>query len=88
MPMTPRCQPSPPTTSTLCAPTAGSVSIAFFAWRDELGFLLLPPQVLVVELLGEPARLVRHRLVGGQQQPRGDVGRAHASGGVDARRDA
>ena len=87
MPMTPRCQPSPPTTSTLCAPTAGSVSIAFFAWRDELGLLLLPPQVLVVELLREAARFVAHRFVGGQQQPRGDVRRAHAAGGVDARRE-
>jgi hypothetical protein len=28
MPITPRCQPSPPTTRTLCAPIAGSVSIA------------------------------------------------------------
>ena len=40
--------PSPPTTSTLWAPTAGSVSIAFLACDDELGFLLLAAEVLVV----------------------------------------
>ena len=51
MPMTPRCQPSPPTTRTLWAPTAGSVSIAFSRLRDELGFFLLAPEVLVVQLL-------------------------------------
>ena len=33
MPMTPRCQPSPPTTSTLWAPTSGSVSTIFRAAR-------------------------------------------------------
>ena len=55
---------------------------------DELGLLLLPPEVLVVELLREPAGFVRHALVGGQQEPRRDVGAAHAPGGVDARRDA
>ena len=32
------------------------------------------------------ARLVAHRFVGGEQQPRRDVGRAHAPGGVDPRR--
>ena len=31
MPMTPRCQPSPATTSTVCAPTSGSVWTTFFA---------------------------------------------------------
>ena len=40
---------------------------------DELGFLLLAPQVLVVQLLREPARLVAHGFVGGEQQPRRDV---------------
>ena len=59
MPMTPRCQPSPPTTRTLCAPIAGSVSIAFFACGDDLRFLLLPAQVLVVELLGQRRALRR-----------------------------
>ena len=33
------------------------------------------------------AHFVGHRFVVGQQQPRGDVGRAHAAGGVDARRE-
>ena len=54
--------------------------------RDDLGLLLLAPEVLAVELLGERARLVGHRFVGRQQQPGGDVGRAHAAGGVHARR--
>ena len=87
MPMTPRCQPSPPTTSTLCAPTAGSVSIAFFALHDQVRLLLLAAEVLVIELLGQRPRLVTHGLVGRQQQPRRDVGRAHAPRGVDARRE-
>src|SRR3712207_9012025 len=45
---------------------------------DELRFLLLPPEVLVVELLRQPARLLTHRLVGGEQQAhRDEIGRAH-----------
>ena len=51
------------------------------------GFLLLPARVLVVELLGQRPRFLGQRLVDGQQQPRRDVGRAHAARGVDARRD-
>ena len=43
--------------------------------------------VLGLELFGQAARLVRHALVGGQQQARRDVGRAHAARGVDARRE-
>ncbi len=55
--------------------------------REDLGFLLLPPDVLAVELLRQRPRFVAHRLVARQQQPRRDVGRAHAAGGVDARRE-
>ena len=87
MPITPRCHPSPPTTRTLWAPIAGSVSIAFFASSHELRFLLLPAEVLVVQLLRQRARFVAERLVGRQQQARRDVGRAHAPRGVDARRE-
>ena len=54
---------------------------------EDLLLLRLPAQVLLVELLGERARLGRHRLVGGQQQPRRDVGRRHPPGRVDARRE-
>ena len=54
---------------------------------EDLGFFLLPPDVLAVELQRPAPRLVAHRFVARQQQPRGDVGRAHASGGVDARRE-
>ena len=87
MPMTPRCQPRPPTTRTLCAPTAGIGFDRLLGLRDEIGFFRLALQVLVAELLRERAGLVAHRFVGGEQQARGDVGRAHAPGGVDARRD-
>ncbi len=86
MPMTPRCQPSPPTTSTVWAPMSGSVSTAFFAAATMSCSSLLAARVLGVELLGEGLRLAGQRLVGRQQQPRGDVGAAHAAGGVHARR--
>ena len=51
----------------------------FLGLRDELGLFLLPPQVLVVQLLRQPARFLGHPLVGREQQSRGDVGAAHAS---------
>ena len=54
---------------------------------DEIRFFGLALEVLFVQLLRQPARFLAGRLVGGQQQPRGDVGRAHAPGGVDARRE-
>ena len=53
---------------------------------DDVGFVRLAAGVLFAELLGEPPHFVELRLVAGQQQPRGEVGRAHATGGVDARR--
>ena len=54
--------------------------------RDEIGFFLLAAQVLVVQLLRQRARFIAMRLVGGEQQPRRDVGRAHPARGVHARR--
>ncbi len=54
--------------------------------RHELRLFLLAPQILVVQLLGERAGLLLERAVGGEEQPRRDVGRAHAAGGVDAGR--
>ncbi len=54
---------------------------------DDVRLVRLPPRVLLAELLGEPADLLQLRLVAGQEQARGEVGRAHAAGGVDARRD-
>src|SRR3954465_9480659 len=94
-PMTPRCHPSPPTTRTVCAPPAGGgdgvragrrLSFDRFAsLRDKLRFLQLPAQVFIVQLLGEAARFVPHRLVGGQEQACRDVGRAHAASRVDPR---
>ena len=54
--------------------------------REDLRLFLLAPQVLPIELHRETPRLVGHRLVGREQQPRGDVGRAHAPRRVDARR--
>ena len=41
---------------------------------------------LAIELHRQRPHLLRHRLVGGQQEPRRDVRRAHAAGRVDARR--
>ena len=84
IPITPRCQPSPATTMTEREPTSRSVSTTLRACGDDVGFLLLAPEILRVELLGQPARFVGHRLVGGQQQSRGDIWRAHAAGGIDA----
>ena len=45
---------------------------------EDRGFLFLPPHVFAVELQRQRARFVRQRLVAGEQQPRGDVRRAHA----------
>ena len=55
--------------------------------RHELGFFVLALEVLVVQLLREPARLLLERVVGREQQPGRDVRRAHAAGRVDARRE-
>src|SRR5439155_24878128 len=55
--------------------------------RDNFGLFLLPAQVLGIQLLGQRPRFLAHRLVGRQQQTRGDVGSAHAAGGIHARRD-
>ena len=55
---------------------------------DDRGLFLLAARVLLVQLLGQLARLVRQRLVARQQQPRRDVRRAHAAGRVHPRRQA
>ena len=88
MPMTPRCQPSPATTMTVREPISRSVSTDLPRLRDDLRLLLLAAEVLGVELLGE-RRALRRAIASsdGQQQPGGDVRRAHAAGGVDARRE-
>ncbi len=54
---------------------------------DELGFFLLPAQVLVIQLLREIARFLGHLFVRREEQPRRDVRAAHPAGRVDARRD-
>ena len=53
---------------------------------EDGGFLFAPADVLRVELHGQRAGFVAQRFVARQQQARGDIGRAHAAGGVDARR--
>ena len=53
---------------------------------DDVLFFLATLRVLGVELLGQAARLVRHPIVGCQQQACRDVGCAHAAGRVDPRR--
>ena len=50
-------------------------------------FLFLSPGVLVVQLRRERPRDVHLVLVDREQQPSGDVRRAHPPGGVDARRE-
>ena len=52
---------------------------------NDIGLFLLTPDVLRIELLGELSGLGAHRFVRGQQQARGDVRRAHTSGGVHSR---
>ena len=84
--MTPRCQPSPATTRTERAPTSGSVWTIFFAAARISASSSCRRTFSPSSCSASCAHLVGHRLVGGEQQPRGDVGRAHAAGGVDARR--
>ena len=87
MPITPRCQPSPATTSTVCAPMSGSLSTCLRAsatiscsscWRRWFSSSSWSRQSL--DLVGQ-------RLVGREQQARRQIGRAHAPGGVDAGRE-
>ena len=85
--MTPRCQPSPATTRIERAPTSGSVCDDLLRRRQDLGFFLLPLDVLAIELQRQLPHLLGQRLVVGEQQARRDVRRAHAAGGVDARRE-
>ena len=54
---------------------------------EDVLILLAAARVLGLELVGKRLGFVGHRFVGREQQPRGDVRRAHAAGGVDARRD-
>ena len=86
MPMTPRCQPSPATTSTERAPISGSVCTIFLAAATISASSSLPADVLAIELLRQRPRFVAHRFVARQQQPGRDVRRAHPAGGVHARR--
>ena len=85
--MTPRCQPSPATTSTERAPTSGSVWTIFLAAARISASSSCRRTFSPSSCMRERAHLLAHRLVARQQQPRRDVGRAHAAGGVHARRD-
>ena len=53
---------------------------------DDVGFVGLAAGVLFAELLGEPPHFVELGLVACEQQARGEVGRAHATCGIDPRR--
>ena len=53
MPMTPRCQPSPATTSTVRAPTSGSCLDELPRLGDDRRLFLLAARVLRVQLLGQ-----------------------------------
>ena len=84
--MTPRCQPSPATTMTVREPTSRSVSTIFFAAATISASSCCRRRFSVFSCSASSRASVGHRFVGGQQQARGDVRRAHAAGGVDARR--
>ena len=86
MPITPRCQPSPPDDEDVVRADRRVGFDGLFRLGDELGLLGLAAQVLVVQLLGEPARFVDRRFVGREQQTHGDVRRAHPAGRVHTRR--
>ena len=55
--------------------------------RENLGLFFLAADVLVVERHRQLAHLLGHGFIRGEQEARGQVGRAHAPGGVDARRE-
>jgi hypothetical protein len=84
MPMTPRMPPGAADDQDVVRADGRIRLDRLLRGGDELRFFLLPPQVLVVQLLGEPARFLLERSVGGQQQAGRDVRRAHAAGGIDA----
>ena len=54
--------------------------------RQDLRLLPLPAQVFRLELIGQASRLGGARLVGQQQQAGGQIGAAHPTRCVDARR--
>ncbi len=86
MPMTPRCQPGPADDEDVVRADCRVCFDGFLRLAHELGFFLLPAQVLVIQLLREIARFLGHLFARRQEQTRGDVGTAHPAGGVDARR--
>ena len=86
MPITPRCHPLPPIDEHVVRADGRVGFDRLLGFRDELRLLLLPPGVFVAELLRERARFFPQRFVGREQQAGRDVGRAHAPGGIDARR--
>ena len=86
MPMTPRCQPVAADDEHGVGADVGVGLDRLLRRGHDVLLLAAPPRVLGVELLGQRLRLVGQRLVGGQQQARGDVGAGHAAGGVHARR--
>src|SRR5438128_1607458 len=55
--------------------------------REDLRLFFLTADVFAIELLGELPDLLGHRLVGGEQQARRDIGAAHPARRVDARRE-
>ena len=65
---------------------SGSVWTIFFAAARISASSSCRRDVLAIELQRQLAHLLGHRLVVRQEQARGDVGRAHAPGGVHARR--
>ena len=83
--MTPRCQPSPADHDDRARSHLEIGLDQLARLRDDVGFFLLTPEILRVELLGQLARLVGHGVVGCQQESRGDVRRAHSTCGVHAR---
>ncbi len=85
--MTPRCQPFAGHDED-AARADGRIGLDDLPGaRKDRRLFLLPPHVLAVELPGQILRLRGHRLVGRQQQTRGDIRARHPARGVHPRRD-
>ena len=88
MPMTPRCQASPDDHEHVVAADVGIAVDDAPGVGDDGGFLRLTPRVLFGQETGQRLRVVARALIASlhQQQIERHVGRAHAAGGVQPRR--
>src|ERR1022692_3005303 len=94
MPNTPRCQLSAANTSARCPSSTGTRALPLLDWHArallhdllrDFRLRLLALAIQRVQLLGQRTRALR---IAGQEHLDHGVGRIHAPGGVNARRDA